>query len=125
MADPGDKYQPMVQFIRIFTRLHSYPPTVRELQLGLGLSSTSVVANWMWVLRNQERITWVDGQNRTVRVIGDEIIHLTYDEARMLRDLVGDADPKAVLMRAARDHANGLVPTATADGTMASGRRVG
>lgn len=111
MADPGDKYQPMVDFIREFTRRCSYAPTVRDMQAGLGLSSSSVVNYWMNVLRNAERITWWEGASRTVRVVGDEVIRLTYDEARAIHDLVGDGDPKTLLMRAVTDYANGLVPT--------------
>ena len=111
MANPGDKYEPMVDFIRAFTQRHSYPPTIREIQAGLGLSSTSVANYWMKVLRNAERLTWWEGASRTVRVVGDEVIHLTYDEARAIRDLVGDGDPKTLLIQAATDFANGLVPT--------------
>ena len=124
------KYQPMVDFIRTYVQDHGYPPTVREMQQGLGLASTSVTNWWMHVLQNAGRITWMEGQSRTVQIVGDDVIHLTGDEAKMVRAVTDD--PKGMLMRAIRafaptdqdgrpwpfnDEGTGLVPTRPVDGT--------
>ncbi len=114
MANPGDKYEAMVDYIRTFIAEHGYSPTVREMQDDLCISSTSVVNYRMRILQRAGRITWSEGASRTVRVIGDPVglvIRLTGDEASAIRDLIGDGDPKALLMQAVTDYANGLVPT--------------
>lgn len=119
--DTAAKYEPMVDFIRRYTQEHGYSPTIREMQTGLALSSTSVANYWTHRLQQMGRITWEEGASRTVRIIDDDVvdlvIHLTRDEARMVGEAMGDDEPKTVLMQAVRDRLSGLVPMAQVDGT--------
>ena len=43
MARSSDKPERILAFIRTYYRVHSRPPTVRDIQKGCGISSTSVV----------------------------------------------------------------------------------
>lgn len=46
----------ILDFIQDFTDVHSYPPTIREIQEGLGISSTSVVDYNLNVLEQRNEI---------------------------------------------------------------------
>jgi repressor LexA len=41
--EPSDKEQKILQFIEAFVDNHDYPPSIRQIQEGCGISSTSVV----------------------------------------------------------------------------------
>jgi len=43
MRDLSPKQQKILQFIRDFVREKDYPPSIRDIQVGCGISSTSVV----------------------------------------------------------------------------------
>lgn len=43
MRDLSPKQQKILQFIRDFVREKEYPPSIRDIQIGCGISSTSVV----------------------------------------------------------------------------------
>ena len=58
-----------LEFIAQFSREHGYPPTVREIQRGLGISSSSVVDYWLHRLSKEGRLTWQWGKVRTLRVV--------------------------------------------------------
>lgn len=57
-------------FIAGFIIERGYGPTHREIVDGLGLSSTSVAAHHLSVLRRRGLVTYVDGQARTLRIVG-------------------------------------------------------
>ena len=96
------KYQAMLDFIAAFVDSHGYGPTIREMQDGLEISSTSVVNYRMHILQRAGRLTWEEGLNRTVCLIDVDddgiVIQLSGDEARMFHDVVGPGDPKTLLM---------------------------
>lgn len=50
------RQQAILDFIQNFTEAHSYPPTIREIQEGLGISSTSVVDYNLNVLEQRNEI---------------------------------------------------------------------
>lgn len=50
------KQKAIVDFIAAFSEDHSYPPTIREIQEGLGISSTSVVDYNLKVLEQRNAI---------------------------------------------------------------------
>lgn len=50
------KQKAIVDFIAAFNEDHSYPPTIREIQEGLGISSTSVVDYNLKVLEQRDAI---------------------------------------------------------------------
>ena len=43
MKGLSSKQQKILEFMRTFIREHDYPPSIRDIQLGCGISSTSVV----------------------------------------------------------------------------------
>lgn len=50
------RQQAILTFIEDFSLTHSYPPTIREIQEGLGISSTSVVDYNLKVLEQRDEI---------------------------------------------------------------------
>jgi SOS-response transcriptional repressor LexA len=117
MSDLSDpKHQAMLGFITAFVGSHGYGPTIREMQDGLGISSTAVVNYRMHILKREGRLEWQEGLSRTVRVVDlkDDgiaahkadndgiVIRLTGDEARLFHTTMGPGDPKALIMEAVR-----------------------
>ena len=49
----SDRQSKMLEFIRGFLKDHPYPPSVREIQLGCSVSSTSVVDYNLHILRRE------------------------------------------------------------------------
>ena len=49
----SDRQSKMLEFIRSFLKEHPYPPSVREIQLGCTISSTSVVDYNLHILRRE------------------------------------------------------------------------
>ena len=49
----SDRQSKMLEFIRSFLKEHPYPPSVREIQLGCAISSTSVVDYNLHILRRE------------------------------------------------------------------------
>ncbi|MCL6443139.1 MAG: heme-binding protein [Alicyclobacillus sp.] len=62
--------QEIVSFIRHFAQSNGYSPTVREVGLALGISSTSTVWDQLQILRAKGAVTWVDMSPRTLKVVG-------------------------------------------------------
>lgn len=60
----------IVSFCETFSRDHGFPPTMREIQLGCGLSSTSVVFYHLRKLRAAGAVDYWPGSSRTIRVLG-------------------------------------------------------
>lgn len=59
----------VLRFCAEYSGRVGYPPTVREIQRGCGLGSTSVVSYHLARLRAAGAIDFVDGAARTVRVL--------------------------------------------------------
>lgn len=49
----SERQHKMLEFISTFVKDHPYPPSVREIQLGCGISSTSVVDYNLHILRRE------------------------------------------------------------------------
>lgn len=62
-ATPQDIYD----FIVMFCDEHGYSPTTREISKGVGLSSQASVQRSVNKLKEEGRITLVNGQARTIR----------------------------------------------------------
>jgi repressor LexA len=79
MRDLSPKQQKIVQFIRDFVREKDYPPSIRDIQIGCGISSTSVVDYNLRALERQglirrdreisRAIELLDGRGRRPRVV--------------------------------------------------------
>lgn len=57
-------------FIVSFMKDNGYPPTIREIAEGVGLSSTSTIHHHLRKLQSKELITVVDQSPRAMRVSG-------------------------------------------------------
>ncbi len=62
----------ILEFLRNHARNHAYPPTVREIGLAVGLSSSSTVQNHLNALEQKGHIRRDPTKSRTVEVVGDE-----------------------------------------------------
>lgn len=51
-----------------------YPPSLRELAGQLGFASASSLYPYLRALRSEGRVAWVDGEFRTLRVIGGPLL---------------------------------------------------
>jgi len=60
----------ILDFLRDHARDHAYPPTVREIGLAVGLSSSSTVQNHLNTLVKRGLITRDPSKSRTVEVVG-------------------------------------------------------
>lgn len=74
------KQKAIVDFIVAFNEDHSYPPTIREIQEGLGISSTSVVDYNLKVLEQRDAIR----RNRNISR-GIELVDRQPSRRNMLR----------------------------------------
>lgn len=61
----------VLRFIRSFIAAQGHSPTVREITRGVGLHSTSAAHHWLEALRYDNRIDWVPGLARTIKVLED------------------------------------------------------
>ena len=59
----------VLRFCEEFIARNGYAPSVREIQLGCGLTSTSVVSYHLARLRSEGQIDFVSGTARTIRVL--------------------------------------------------------
>ena len=57
-----------VKAIKEFTSEWGFPPTIRDLQLMLGVSSTSVVKYHLSKLRYAGIVLWEEGKARSIRI---------------------------------------------------------
>ncbi|HXZ98944.1 MAG TPA: transcriptional repressor LexA [Candidatus Binatia bacterium] len=62
----------ILDFLREHARTHAYPPTVREIGMAVGLSSSSTVQNHLNSLEAKGHIHRDPTKSRTVEVVGQE-----------------------------------------------------
>ena len=60
----------ILEFLKRWNKRHAYPPSVRDVQEGLSISSTSVVDYNFRILERRGLIERTDGLSRSVRVVG-------------------------------------------------------
>ncbi len=72
MRELSDKQQRILSFIRGFVEQHDYPPSIRDIQLGCGISSTSVVDYNLRALERAELIRRGKDISRAIRLVEAE-----------------------------------------------------
>src|SRR5487761_20250 len=73
MADAlNPRQRQIIDFLREHARTHAYPPTVREIGLAVGLSSSSTVQNHLNSLEAKGLIRRDPTKSRTVEVVDHE-----------------------------------------------------
>lgn len=66
-----------VQFIKDFTKKHHYPPTVREICAGVGVTSSATAQYYLNKLEDMGRIRRASTKNRAIEIIGPDADDLT------------------------------------------------
>ena len=67
----SERQSKMLEFIRGFLKDHPYPPSVREIQLGCAISSTSVVDYNLHILRREGYIKRSPDISRGIELLDD------------------------------------------------------
>ena len=67
----SDRQSKMLEFLRGFLKDHPYPPSVREIQLGCAISSTSVVDYNLHILRREGYIKRSPDISRGIELLDD------------------------------------------------------
>lgn len=80
MKDLSPRPREILQFIRRFIEEHDYPPSIRDIQMGCRVSSTSVVD---YNLKALERAGYIRRDREVSRAI--ELLHLGGRRVRTLR----------------------------------------
>lgn len=56
------------EFIKKFIEKNGYSPTIREIATGTGSKSMETIFTHLRILREQNRIDFIDGKARTIRI---------------------------------------------------------
>lgn len=78
------RYKTIIGFIRRFREANGYPPSVRELCVGLGLSSSSTVQNWLNSMERDGWITRTPTLSRSIRIAPDVPVEGGSTEERLV-----------------------------------------
>ncbi len=68
MEDLTDKQKECLIIVNTFIKEKGYSPTVREIAKELGNNSPATTLHHLKELRRKGYITWIEKQNRTIRV---------------------------------------------------------
>lgn len=79
-----ERRQRILQFIQQYVEAHGRPPTIREIQLGLGISSTSIVDHHMRALERAGLVRRERGISR-----GISVAYQLWNQAMLQVPLVG------------------------------------
>ncbi len=66
-------------FIRNYWAVEKIPPCIRDIQEGAHISSTSIVAYHLSILRREGLVTFQNKSNRTIVLIGTSVILPEHD----------------------------------------------
>ena len=69
MNDLTDKQKECLIIINLFIKRNGYSPTVREIAKELKNNSPATTFHHMKELKKKGYITWIKGQNRTIRLM--------------------------------------------------------
>lgn len=58
-------------YIATYSRNTGFPPTVREIGKAFGIRSPNGVMCHLHPLRDRGLVTWIEGKQRTLRVVGE------------------------------------------------------
>jgi SOS-response transcriptional repressor LexA len=67
-----DKQNNVLSFIKEFITKNGYPPSVRQIGIGVQLKSSATIQRYLIALRDHGLISWVPGGPRTIKVIETE-----------------------------------------------------
>lgn len=67
-TDLTPRQQDVLDWIAGFIDVHGFSPSVREIAHSYGWTTNGVMCH-LRALRRKGRVTWVDGQSRTIRIV--------------------------------------------------------
>lgn len=65
----NERQKKIYEFIKDYTEEYKYPPTIREIALGVGLKSSSTVHGHLDRMRRGGHINFVDLAVRTLSIV--------------------------------------------------------
>jgi repressor LexA len=72
MYDLTNKQKECLIIINLFIKRKGYSPTIREIAKEMNINSPATVYFHLKELKKKGYVEWVEGQNRTIRVIKDK-----------------------------------------------------
>ena len=66
------RQQSVLDWIAGFINVHGYSPTLRQIAFAFNAKSVSAIQPHLNSLRKKGRITWIDGQARTIRLVEND-----------------------------------------------------
>lgn len=69
MIDLTEKQKECLIIINLFIKHKGYSPTVREIAKEMNINSSATAMTHLKKLKEKGYITWIKGQNRTIRVL--------------------------------------------------------
>lgn len=89
-TEPSKKQQEILVYIKDFIRDMGYPPSIREICLAVGLTSSSTVFTHLEALERKGLITRGNGTTRSIRIVEDADQEFRYDSPETDEVAVGD-----------------------------------
>ena len=65
----SERQQQIYDYIKIFIKENSYPPSIREITTAVGLKSSSTVHGHLDRMRKKRYINFVDTLPRTISIV--------------------------------------------------------
>lgn len=62
------KVEKTYEFIKQYLQEHNYSPSLREITEGTNSKSIETIFNHLRILRDENRIDFIDGKARTIRI---------------------------------------------------------
>lgn len=72
MLDLTNKQKECLIIINLFIKQNGYSPSVREIAKEMKNNSPATTLYHMKKLKEKGYITWIEGQNRTIRILKDK-----------------------------------------------------
>lgn len=72
MLDLTNKQKECLIIINLYIKNNGYPPTIREIGKELGNNSPATTLHHMRELKRKGYITWIEGQNRTIKILKEK-----------------------------------------------------
>ncbi len=70
----SERYDQILQFIKEYSKTHTFSPSLREICDGIGFRSTSTAHTYLHEMEEQGRVSLGDGQNRAITILDERYI---------------------------------------------------
>lgn len=69
MSEQPSKRDQLLDYLRIYTDNHGYPPSTREMTTALGFRSVESIHRLLRSLKEDGKVTWEPRKARTLRIV--------------------------------------------------------